>query len=120
MINNKYSSYLGLLNLHIPHDINYRIADLSGEQYWFKEAALALARVMRVRVEFQDLWHPADCFGETGAAAAPCIVSIVWWAAQKAYAPGPLVLAQFCGDDGTRVAIVMDSRNVRAHYNSSK
>ncbi len=29
------------------HEIDYRIADFSGEQYWFKEAALALARVMR-------------------------------------------------------------------------
>jgi 3-oxoacyl-[acyl-carrier-protein] synthase-1 len=93
------------------HDIDYRIADLSGEQYWFKEAALALARVIRVRKEFQEIWHPADCLGETGAAAAPCMMCIAWWAARKAYAPGPLVLAQSCGDDGTRIAIVLDGSN---------
>ena len=90
------------------HDIDFRIADFSGEQYWFKEAALALARVMRERKEFQDIWHPADCLGEIGAAALPCIVSIVWWAARKGYAPGPLALVQSCGDEGSRVAIVID------------
>jgi len=94
------------------HEIDYRIADLSGEQYWFKEAALALARVMRVRIEFQEIWHPADCLGEIGAAATPCMVGIAWWAACKDYAPGPLVLMQACGDEGTRIAIVMDGSKV--------
>lgn len=103
------------------HEIDYRMADLSGEQYWFKEAALALARVIRVRKEFQDIWHPADCLGETGAAAALCMMSIAWWATRKAYAPGPLVLAQSCGDDGARIAIVLDGSNGKADgHNSSE
>ena len=29
------------------HDMDYRITDLSGEQYYFKEAALALSRTLR-------------------------------------------------------------------------
>jgi 3-oxoacyl-[acyl-carrier-protein] synthase I len=90
------------------HQIDYRIADLSGEQYWFKEASLALVRTMRVRKEFQDIWHPADCIGEVGAAAAPCLLGIAWWAARKRYAPGPLALAQMSNDDGRRAAIVLD------------
>ena len=94
------------------HEVDYRIADLSGEQYGFKETALALARVMRVRREFQDIWHPADCLGETGAAATLCMVGIAWWAACKSYAPGPLVLMQASSDEGTRIAMVMDGRNV--------
>ena len=90
------------------HEIDYRIADLSGEQYWFKEAALALAKVMRVRKEFQDVWHPADCIGEVGAAATPCILAVAWQAAWRGYAPGPLALAQACNDDGRRVAMTLD------------
>ncbi|MGI9499985.1 MAG: hypothetical protein ACR2P3_08105, partial [Geminicoccaceae bacterium] len=50
-------------------EVGYRIADLSGEQYTFKEADLAVSRILRDRHDFQDLWHPADCIGECGAAA---------------------------------------------------
>ena len=42
-------------------DIDYRITDANGEQYWFKEASLALTRTMRIRKTQMDLWHPADC-----------------------------------------------------------
>lgn len=90
------------------HQIDYRIADLSGEQYWFKEAALAEARVLRERNEFLDIWHPADCVGAVGAAATPCFLGVAWWAARKGYAPGPLVLAQACNDDGRRITMVLD------------
>ena len=50
------------------HDMDFRITDLSGEQYYFKEAALALSRTLRQRKEEFDLWHPAECTGEQGAA----------------------------------------------------
>lgn len=89
------------------HDIDYRIADLSGEQYWFRETALALARLMRSRKHFLDIWHPADCVGEIGAAAVPCLLNVSYWAVLKGYAPGPLVLGQAANDDGLRTAIVL-------------
>ena len=54
---------------------DYRLADLSGEQYGFKEAALALTRILRERKEEMDIWHPADCVGETGAAVVPILLS---------------------------------------------
>ena len=38
---------------------------------------------MRVRSEFQDLWHPSDCVGEIGAAATPCLLGVAYWAACK-------------------------------------
>lgn len=91
------------------HQIDYRIADISGEQYGFKEAALALAKTIRSRKEFQDIWHPADCIGETGAAALPCCLGVAYWAARKGYAPGPLVLAQASNDDGRRAALTLSA-----------
>src|SRR5690606_7286089 len=45
------------------HALDYRIADVSGEHYYFKETALALSRILRVRKEEFDLWHPADSIG---------------------------------------------------------
>ena len=51
--------------------VDYRLADLPGEQYYFKEAALALSRTLRVRKERVELWSPADCIGECGAMTGP-------------------------------------------------
>ena len=47
---------------------DFRIVDVSGEQYGFKEATLALIRLLRVRKAEYDIWHPVDCIGEAGAA----------------------------------------------------
>jgi 3-oxoacyl-[acyl-carrier-protein] synthase I len=88
--------------------LDYRITDANGEQYWFKEAALALTRTMRVRKEEFDIWHPADCIGETGAASGPAIFSVALAATRKKYAPGPGTLVHLGSDDGERVAIIFN------------
>jgi 3-oxoacyl-[acyl-carrier-protein] synthase I len=88
-------------------DVHYRLTDANGEQYWFKEAALAVTRTMRVRKENFHLWHAADCIGETGAAAALCAFGVAFAASRKKYAPGPGVLCHFGNDRGERAAIVM-------------
>ena len=89
-------------------DVDYRITDSNGEQYWFKEAALALTRTLRVRkVEF-DIWHPADCIGEVGAAIGPCAFAVGLAATRKNYAPGLNPLCHFSGEDGERIAMVLN------------
>jgi 3-oxoacyl-[acyl-carrier-protein] synthase-1 len=90
-------------------EIGYRLADISGEQYAFKEADLAVSRILRGRHEFQDLWHPADCIGETGAAAVPAMLAVALIAARKGYAAGDPVLAHSGNDDGRRAAIVLSA-----------
>lgn len=92
-------------------DVQYRLTDLNGEQYYFKEAALAIGRAIRkVKPEF-DIWHPADCVGEIGAAAGPCILGWALEAARKNYAPGPGVMCHFASDDGTRAAVILQYRS---------
>ncbi len=88
---------------------DFRITDLSGEQFGFKEAALALTRVLRTRKEEYDLWHPADCVGETGAAAVPIMVSVIQSAMAKDWAPGRRVLAHVSGDGAERGAFLLDA-----------
>ena len=56
--------------------MDFRIADVSGEQYGFKEAALAQLRSMRVRKKEFYIWHPADSIGEVGAATVPVILGM--------------------------------------------
>jgi 3-oxoacyl-[acyl-carrier-protein] synthase I len=91
--------------------LDYRLTDVSGEQYGFKEAALALTRILRERKEEFDIWHPADCIGEAGAAIVPVVLAVGAAAARKGYAPGPGVLAHFSADDGDRAAMVLQAMN---------
>lgn len=96
-------------------DVNFRMTDANGEQFWFKDTALALTRTCRERKPFFDLWHVQDCIGEVGAANVPCCLAAVHAAFRDGYAPtediwqipSRGVLCQFAGDDGARCAFVM-------------
>lgn len=87
--------------------VDYRITDANGEQYHFKEAALAMSRTMRVLKAKFDIWHPADCIGEVGAAIVPCVIGVSRAAALKKYAPGNGALGHFGNDNGQRAAMVL-------------
>ena len=86
-------------------DMDFRITDVAGEQYHFKEASLALSRTLRKRKEEFDIWHPADCVGEVGAAAGMVSLAVGAYAAAKDYSKGRGVLFHFGNDDGKRVAM---------------
>jgi 3-oxoacyl-[acyl-carrier-protein] synthase-1 len=90
-----------------PHDFDLRVADLSGEQYGFKEASLAISRLLRVRKEEFDLWHPAECTGESGAVAGLNCLGISHAAALKDFAPGRFAILHFGNDGGRRAAIAV-------------
>jgi 3-oxoacyl-[acyl-carrier-protein] synthase-1 len=87
-------------------ELDFRITDTSGEQYYFKEAALALARCLRRRKEQFDLWHPGDCIGETGALAGVAGLVVAEAACRKRYAPGPNLLLHLSSDAGQRAASI--------------
>lgn len=88
-------------------DVDFRITDSNGEQYWFKEGALAVTRTLRTRKEQFEIWHPADCIGETGAAAALSAFGVALASTRKRYAPGNTALCHFGSDDGERIALVL-------------
>jgi 3-oxoacyl-[acyl-carrier-protein] synthase-1 len=88
-------------------DLDYRITDLSGEQYGFKEAALALLRTMRdLKCDF-DIWHPAEFIGEAGAAMVPVILGQALAAVKKGYAVGTGVLCHVASDAEVRAAWIV-------------
>lgn len=96
------------------HDTAYRITDLNGEQFKFKEAAFAEGRLMQKKlVEIYDLWHPNEYLGDVGAAIVPCVLGVAFVAGQKEYAPGPRAICHFSNDDGRRAAVV-------THYHSER
>jgi 3-oxoacyl-[acyl-carrier-protein] synthase-1 len=92
------------------HDMDFRITDISGEQYYFKEAALALSRTLRQRKEEFDIWHPAECTGELGATSGTTIISAAQSACQKLYTKGHHILAHMSNDAGQRSAISLQYR----------
>lgn len=89
------------------HELDFRITDHSGEQYYFKEAALAVGRVMRQRKDEFDIWHAAECTGETGAATGLIALAVANASCRKAYAPGPGILFHAGNDSGERAAAVL-------------
>ena len=88
-------------------DSDFRITDISGEQYYFKEASLAVLRILRDLKEEYDIWHPADCVGEVGAAIVPILLNVLMTAKEKDYLPGENVLLHSGNDKGERVAMML-------------
>jgi len=88
------------------HDLDFRIADVSGEQFFFKEAAIALGRLLRVRKPAFDLWHPSDGTGETGAVAGIAMIALAAMACAKGYAPGHRMLLHASADGAARAAAI--------------
>ena len=91
-------------------EMDFRITDNSGEQYYFKEASLALTRTLRERKEAFDIWHPAECTGEIGATSGISVIASAREACKKGYAPGTKVLTHWANDDGQRAAVALQFR----------
>ena len=93
------------------HDVEFRLSDLTGENYGFRELALVEGRLASVvRRQPQPLWHPADSLGDTGAAAG--LVQLVWaseaWA--RGYAPGERAACFTSAIAGGRAVTLLRSR----------
>ncbi|WP_250455995.1 hypothetical protein [Caballeronia sp. ATUFL_M2_KS44] len=87
-------------------DISLRVTDIAGEQYYFKEAALTVARTLRKAKARLDIWHPAECIGEVGAAQGTVVIATALAACQKGYTGGN-ILAHLSNDDGLRASAVL-------------
>jgi 3-oxoacyl-[acyl-carrier-protein] synthase-1 len=89
------------------HDTHFRLSDVTGESYGFRELALAEARLARVRLEKHPIWHPADSIGDCGAAAGLVLLVMGRRALDHGYAPGPCFLALTAAVPGGRAVAVV-------------
>lgn len=90
-------------------DMNYRITDIDGEHYQFKEMIFALTRYQRkVRQDLFDIWHPMEFVGNVGAAIGPIALGIALHASQHKYGPGPRIMCSVCNDDGERGVMLVN------------
>jgi 3-oxoacyl-[acyl-carrier-protein] synthase-1 len=89
-------------------DLHYRITDLNGEHYKFKEMTFAMIRFQRKpKPRLFDLWHPIEFTGDVGAAIGPIVLSVARHAGHKGYGVGPTILCTFGNDNGERAAMVV-------------
>ena len=89
------------------NQLGYRIADLIGEQYWFKQSALASQRLLRGRHDFQDLWSPSESLGNVGAAVGPIMLGMAYKASLEGYDAGNPVLIEASNDEGACGAAIL-------------
>jgi 3-oxoacyl-[acyl-carrier-protein] synthase-1 len=84
------------------------VCDLNGERSRGLEWALALPRALGDLHGALAMWHPADCVGDTGAAAGA--LDLVWAATalDRGYAPRPRALVWGASDGGLRAAALLD------------
>jgi 3-oxoacyl-[acyl-carrier-protein] synthase-1 len=86
-------------------DTGLLIGDLNGETYRARELGLIAPRVLAHLRPGWKLWHPADCIGDTGAAAGAIAACMAARAFQRGYARVPRVLVFAGSDDGLRGAL---------------
>jgi 3-oxoacyl-[acyl-carrier-protein] synthase-1 len=87
-------------------DCDARIVDMNGEQYFFREAALMITRLLRRRKVLFPLWHPGDSIGEVGSATLPAMLAVLFQGAHKNYLPGKVFLGHLGNDDDKRAGLV--------------
>jgi 3-oxoacyl-[acyl-carrier-protein] synthase-1 len=90
------------------HEIDFRLSDVTGESYGFKEVLLMEARVMReLRYTYQPVWHWSEAIGDTGAAAGVVQLVSADDAFRKGYAPGRSAICLTSAGPGARAAAVV-------------
>ncbi|UHD16106.1 hypothetical protein [Thiocapsa bogorovii] len=87
--------------------LQFRVTDVSGEQYYFKEASLAFSRLDRTKRKQFDFWHPAECVGQTGSAIGIVMLAVLKSACEKRYAKGDNILAHVANDNGKRASMIL-------------
>ncbi|GJG86588.1 beta-ketoacyl synthase [Gemmatimonadetes bacterium T265] len=81
--------------------------DLNGERYRSEEFTYAVLRTHKAFVDANDYVHPADGWGDVGAATGPLLAGLAVTAAARGYANGANVLLWASSEGGQRSAAVL-------------
>jgi 3-oxoacyl-[acyl-carrier-protein] synthase-1 len=81
-------------------------SSMNGENHWAKEWGVAYLRNKALFQERHGMHHPADSFGDTGAACGPLFVGLAALGIKHGYRRAP-VLVYGSSDAGPRSALVV-------------
>ena len=88
-------------------EIRAVLGDLNGENSRAKEWSMAEMRVFEARREQRTLRHPANCYGDIGAASGAVLANIATQGFVRGWLPSSVLI--FCSDDhGPCGALVLD------------
>ncbi len=84
------------------------LSSMNGEGYWAKEWGVARVRHDAMFHAEHDMYHPADCTGDLGAACGPMLLGLAALGIRQGYYRCP-VLVYASSDYGSRAALILDA-----------
>lgn len=81
----------------VKDNVQTVLASFNGENFWSKEWGVAYLRSKERFQENVRIEHPADCFGDPGAALGPLMLGLGAVGMQKGYLDGPCLV--WCSSD---------------------
>jgi 3-oxoacyl-[acyl-carrier-protein] synthase-1 len=88
-------------------DLDYRLTDVTGERFWFSDATYGLARVLRVRKRYFEMWNISDTIGYAGTAMGVCMIAYLLYIFEHGLSRYPGVLLHSGSPSGERAAAVV-------------
>jgi 3-oxoacyl-[acyl-carrier-protein] synthase-1 len=80
---------------------------MNGESHWVKEWGVSQIRFAEKFEKGFRFEHPADCYGDIGAASGPVMIGLGLTGIRKKYISGP-VLVYTSSDRGDRAAAIFE------------
>jgi 3-oxoacyl-[acyl-carrier-protein] synthase I len=99
-----FREFFASAGLHGPVAEVY--SSMNGESHWVKEWGVAFMRNKAAFASEHRVHHPADCFGDTGAAAGPLLTSLGALAIARGHGKSPN-LAYCSSDTGQRAVLAV-------------
>lgn len=89
-----------------PEPIGSVYCSFNGERYWAREFGVARLRQSKSFVADHQMEHPAECFGDMGAAQGPALAALAAHGVQQGYRKAPC-LVYASSDYGDRAATLL-------------
>ena len=83
-------------------------SSMNGEHHWAKELGTACIRCKEHLADELAVEHPADCYGDLGAATGPALMAQAAWNLGRGHCSGP-ALAYCSSDLGDRAAVLVEA-----------
>ena len=83
-------------------------SSMNGENHWAKEWGVGYVRNRGAFQTSHRMHHPADCFGDTGAACGPLMLGLASISIRDGYGATPAIVYG-SSDTGSRAAVIVSA-----------
>lgn len=100
-------AFKGVLRYQSEKNIQKIYSSMNGENYWAKEYGVAFLRNKQKFIDNCSIEHPADCYGDLGAATSTILITLAAEHLHK-HKKAKKYLVYGSSDFGTRAAVVVE------------